>query len=169
MKIAIAVVGICALCAGAWFFFGSRALIGSENIEPAAQRRDAVVEKAVFTGSVRELLARPGAWECAVSSNAGSVTTEGNAYVAGGKVRGDFSSVVPQVGSVASHIIIRDGRAYTWTSMTNQGLMFPVGVAEGEAEVSDAVSAPLTNDYRFECQVWIPTESTFALPSGITF
>lgn len=169
MKIAIAVVGVCMLCVGAWVILGSRVLVSSGTIETATLPGNSVAEKFVFTGSLRELRAREGAWECAVSSNASGVTTGGNTYIADGKVRGDFSSIVPQVGSVTSHIIIRDGRAYTWTNMTNQGLMFPVGVAEGEAEVSAAVSAPLTNNYQFECKAWIPTESLFALPGGITF
>lgn len=169
MKLTLIVVGVIACGVGAWLFLGSRDLIGSRNIESATSSGDGTAESLVFTGSMRQLLARRGAWECIVSSNAGGVVTEGKAYGANGEVRGDFSSQVPQVGVVESHLIVREGSVYTWTPMSDQGFRFPLGMAEGEAEVSADVSAPLTNDYQFACTAWAPTESTFTLPSGVTF
>lgn len=173
MKILYALVGLAVLGGGAWFFLQMQGAAVPETpqntVSQNPQANTPSDEAQNFSGSMQELMARGGSWTCDVSSTAGGIASSGTTYVANGMVRSDFTSNIPQVGNIESHMIVRDGLAYTWTSMMNQGFKFPISEGEGEAEVSAEVAAQVNQDYDFSCRPWAVDVSTFALPSGIEF
>lgn len=183
MKILYTFLGTVVVVGVAWVLIGMPTSLGlggwgeadpaknTQGIETADDTPMQPVEPGAsdFTGSMQELIARGGSWTCSVSSTAGGVASNGTTYAANGMVRSDFTSEIPQVGSIESHMIVRDGLAYTWTSMMNQGFKFPISEGDGEAEVSAEVAAPVHQDYDFSCSPWVADASRFALPAGITF
>lgn len=169
MKILYALIALVVVGGGAWYAMQGTVEAPTQETERAQVNEAPVSDIQNFSGSMQELMARGGSWTCDVASTAGGVTSSGSTYVANGMVRSDFSSNIPQVGNVESHLIVRDGLAYTWTSMMSQGFKFPVSQAEGEAEVSAEVAAQMNQDYDFSCEPWVTDESVFALPNRITF
>lgn len=107
---------------------------------------------------------------CTVSSETNGVTSGGTVYVADNRVRGDFTSTLPQTGPVESHMIVRDGFIYTWSSMAPQGMKMAVN-NESEAGVSSDPQqpSPYEAQYSYECDAWSPDESQFTVPSTVTF
>ncbi len=173
MKILYAVIGLAVLGGGAWYATqmqgGAVPEASQDSPSQNTQTNTPTNESQNFSGSMQELMARGGSWTCDVTSTAGGITSSGTTYVANGMVRSDFSSNIPQVGNIQSYMIVRDGLAYSWTSMMNQGFKFPIAQSEGEAEVSAEVAAQINQDYDFSCRPWSVDASKFALPSGITF
>jgi len=169
MKILYALIGLAVVGIGAWFVMNPRPAADTPTVEQEQARDLPSNETQAFKGSMQQLMARGGSWRCDVSLTTEGVTTSGTTYVAGGMVRADFVSNVPQIGNVESHMIMRDNTAYTWTSMMNQGFKFPIESAEGQPEVSAEVAAQVNQQYDYRCTAWPTDESKFALPSGITF
>ncbi len=171
MKILYTLIALIVVGGGAWYLMRGTVEAPTQDSDRAQTNEvpAAASDEQNFSGSMQELMARGGSWTCDVSSTAGGVTSSGTTYVANGMVRSDFTSEIPQVGNIESHMIVRDGLAYTWTSMMNQGFKFPISQAEGEAEVSAEVAAQVSQDYDFSCSPWAVDVSRFALPSGITF
>jgi hypothetical protein len=172
MKILAALVGLLVLGAGAWYFAGGRA--SDFTMQPTTTEdtntNTAANTDTAFKGSMNDLIARGGSWQCDVSATVQGITTSGTTFVSGGKLRGDFSSNVPQFGKIETHMIVKDTTAYTWTSMMNRGFKFPVENGTITASGADAQAAAQFNQaYDYDCRAWIADESKFALPSGITF
>lgn len=176
MKILVAVVGLVAVGGVAWYFAGGRADdVAPLNVEEYVQdvgpnASEAAESEGTFSGSMKDLLGRAGAWRCEVSVDSDGVVSTGTTYVSGGKMRADFTSNIPQVGNVASHMITRENTVYTWTSMMNRGFKFPVENGEVEASGQNSQQANMYNkNYDYDCKMWAADEGVFSLPSGVTF
>lgn len=115
-----------------------------------------------------------GSYECTVKQyiDAGMVqATEGKVFINGEKLRGDFTTSV-QGMNVKSSLIVRDGFAYAWTSMTSTGYKLPVSIDDsGNVKAgtsgSYAWNAEQIGDY--DCKPWTANESQFTIPTSITF
>lgn len=169
IKILLGVVALFALGGVAWFFAGGKYDIKGKPAPDDLRQEEVQVETAgEFSGSMGDLIARSGSWQCTVSVNASGVVSEGTTYISGGKMRSDFTSTIPQVGDVSSHMIMRENTVYTWSSMLNRGFRFPVqgGQAQGQGS---AEAAMFNENYNYDCDVWLADESKFELPAGITF
>lgn len=175
MNIFYALIGLLIIGGGGWYVMQMQNAPVSETTQEGVAMENMQAsetpsnETQNFSGSMQELMARGGSWTCDVTSTAGGITSSGTTYAANGMVRSDFTSNIPQVGNIESHMIVRDGLAYTWTSMMNQGFKFPISKGEGEAEVSAEVAAQVNQDYDFSCRAWSADASKFALPAGIVF
>lgn len=173
MKILYGIIGLIVVLGGAWYV-ASMPKTPTQTETPDANTENMnsdvpSTETAQFKGSMQGLLARGGSWQCDVSSTVDGIISTGTTYVAGGMMRADFTSNIPQVGEMETHMIMRENTAYTWTSMMNMGLKFPISEAEGEAEVSAEVAAQVNQEYDYSCKAWPTDESKFALPEGIAF
>lgn len=172
MKWMLVVVGVAVIGASAYLFM-SRSDSAVTNQEPQTEEVQTVESTSStgkFNGSVNELLARGGSWKCTVAFTAEGMESTGTTYVSNGMMRADFSSTMPQVGNVETHLIVRDNTAYTWTSMMNQGFKFPIQNGEVVAPSGGAQAASSFNqDYDFNCEAWSADSSKFALPGNITF
>lgn len=169
MKALYALIGLLIIIAIAWFFLQGTAEAPATGEPQAMQQQENTQTNGVFSGSMQQLMARGGSWQCDVSVTNEGITTTGTTYAANGKMRADFVSNVPQAGTVESHMIMRDNTAYTWTSMMNRGFKFPIQGGEAQPEVSAEVAAQVNQNYDFNCTAWTTDESKFTLPSGVTF
>jgi len=117
--------------------------------------------------SLTELLARTDARVCSIDTTAGGATTEGLIYVAGGNMRGDFTTNA-NGQTVKSHMIVSNGNSYLWTDASNQGFYLPFStMSGGEGSATSGIDASAKMEYA--CAAWTPEPEKFALPTNITF
>ncbi len=116
--------------------------------------------------SLTELLARPDARVCSIETSAGGASTEGMIYVAGGNMRGDFTTKSNGT-SVKSHMIVSNSNSYLWTDSSNQGFYLPFSAMSGSGGASSGIDASAKMEYA--CAAWAPEEDKFALPTNINF
>lgn len=167
-KILYIVIGLAVVGGGAWWALSGTS---SETGEQESTEVSATTDSPeTFSGNFQALLARSGSHKCEMSTTTNGVTTSGVIYVANGNVRGDFSSAVPQYGTIESHMISKEGFVYTWTSMSSQGFKFPVAV-DGAVNTSGNTQADalLKTNYSYTCTPTTVTSAQFELPSGVKF
>jgi hypothetical protein len=176
MKIVYAFVGVLILGGGVWYVLTSdtQTTPGADQNQEVSQKADVREtpsgEPGQFRGSLQQLVARAGSWQCTIDVTTQGVPTKGTTYIADGKVRADFVSAVPGYTDIESHMIMRDNTVYTWSSLMAQGMKFPIqdGQLQGERK-STEVTPQFDQAYDYSCAAWQTDESKFALPSGITF
>ena len=122
------------------------------------------------TMSLHELIGSKTAQKCTFVSTADSVRSSGTILVGGGKMRGDFTSVV-QGKTIRSYLIVRDGASYVWSDAMPQGVKMSLATAEkprtNSVASEQAVDFNRKTDYN--CTPWTVDNSMFTLPAGITF
>ncbi len=116
--------------------------------------------------SLTELLARPDARQCSIETAANGATTEGMIYVAGGQMRGDFTTNA-NGQTVKSHLVVSNGNSYLWTDSSPQGFYLPFSSMSGEGGATSGIDASAKMEYA--CAPWAPEADKFALPTNITF
>lgn len=151
-------VGVVIIGVGVWILMGRGAPATPESTQGGTQTQEGGIKQLMAQGNVR----------CTVTSDANSTTSGGVVYVANGHVRGDFTSTMPEVGMVESHMLVRDGYVYTWSNMATQGIKMAVN---SDTSVSSDPEQPNPYDanYNYTCESWTPDESQFAIPSTIQF
>jgi hypothetical protein len=87
-------------------------------------------------------------------------------YVASGKMRGDFSTVVNGQTNVA-HMLIADNTMYTWIDGTDTGYKMSVEATAGDSGSQSQMDLNQPVDY--DCGSWSPDQSAFNVPAGINF
>jgi hypothetical protein len=161
LVIALVVVG-----GGAWYFSqqeGSGGPLGDGV--PTGDKKD-----VVGSGSLSDLMKRGGSSVCTVSSKDPNSVSSGKVYVAGGSVRGDFTSAVDGK-SYESHFINADGYIYTWSSAMPQGMkMADDGkMMEGGTSSAPEGSVDPSVAYDYSCDSWTGDQGMFAPPAEVTF
>lgn len=132
-------------------------------------------KKMAFSSFIKQ----GGAYQCTVNQYIDSgytSSTKGTVYIADQKIRGEYSVQV-QGMTITGSVIVRDGFAYTWSSMTPTGYKAKVtdspaggaGVATNGTATTGSFSwnTDMIGDY--DCQPWKADESRFQLPTTITF
>ena len=104
---------------------------------------------------------------CSVSITNGSATVNGVVYIGAAMMRGDFTSNDPKVGTVQSHMIVRDSTSYVWTDASDQGFKSTVSAGSTASPQSGSVDYNAPQNYK--CQPWVTDLSKFDLPGGISF
>lgn len=121
--------------------------------------------------SLKDLITKGTAMSCAFTEE----NTQGNLYIAGGKVRGDFESTENGT-TTKSHIIDMDNTSYIWmegqktgfkTSFNPSATSAPGATAEPSTGANTGFDANKSMDYK--CGSWSVDNSFFTLPSGVTF
>lgn len=128
-------------------------------------------DDTVFNGSMKDLIARGGDYECTFSQTNDMSDSTGTVFISGAKLRGDFKTTVKAVSNmnVESHMISDGAFMYTWSSMMPTGMK--IAIAEG----STAETSPATQsfDYNqkldYDCKPWTSDVAKFTLPTDITF
>ena len=122
----------------------------------------------IFSGSLAELAARGGSYICTFNHQSALANSAGTIYVSGPRIRGDFLSQLKTM-SIESHMIEKDGYAYTWSPITPSGLKMKVrvGAAPGVGAIPSQY-ADANQAYSFHCDKWATDEAKFATPP-ITF
>ena len=166
------ILGAIALAGAAWFAFGQGAGTTTDTGQQTAGQSSMVSDESFDEQTtLAAIQARGGSWKCDVSSTGPTANSSGTVYVAGERLRGDFTSEVPQVGmTIDSHIVSDGSYTYTWSSAAAQGVKAKVtteGEAGGKTSDSQTFDSGATMDYK--CSAWPTDESKFAVPSDVTF
>lgn len=171
-----AIGGVVVLCGAAYLFWGGH---GDRIVtrEDAAMRNDQEMETVLSTEkkSLRALLGMTESVACdfAVEDpHAGK--SSGTVYIAGGKMRGDFSSVPPVGGkTIESHMIIVDDTTYVWSP---EGMGYGMKMHVPEASDAAVNTTPSSDGapnwdaaYDYHCSSWTADSAKFALPTGVEF
>ncbi len=126
---------------------------------------NAAPQSAAGELSLKDLLSSSKAQKCTIKVGTVGAGVDGTVLVSSGKVRGDFSSD-SAVGKVGTHMIVRDGSAYSWVDGLKAGLKAPVSTS-GSGAVTGGVN--LEAKFNYQCEPWKVDNSVFTLPSDITF
>lgn len=168
-KLIIAVVVVLVLGVGGYFFWKSQ----SAKIPSGLQTG---TETSSGLKSLKDLIAAGIAQKCTFSTTDESGSSEGTTYVAGGKMRGDFTSVISGK-TTKSHMITDGNTNYIWMDGEKTG--FKTTIEEtGETETGDtSVSQDVTSqggadlnakaDYK--CSAWVTDSSMFTPPTNVQF
>ncbi|QQG41301.1 MAG: hypothetical protein HYV90_03965 [Candidatus Woesebacteria bacterium] len=162
-KAAIAVVVILLLGIAGYFYFSK-----SKNVETASGISSGVK-------SLKELLASGVPQKCTFASDDESGKTEGTSYIAGGKVRADFTSTLNGKTTV-SHMISDNKTSYIWTDDDKNGFKMTVPDSDTKAttapvtgEAAQASEVDLNQKSDYKCSAWIPDNSMFTPPADVKF
>jgi hypothetical protein len=129
-------------------------------------------EDGSFEGSIFELAKSGKGYRCEVRQELQGMSSDGVVYVAGDKIRGDYTSEVPVVGVITTSMIADGEKVYTWNSMSANGYVSSQNSeVEGdtEAPMSDTEELSFNHTYSYNCASWSSDDSMFALPEEITF
>jgi hypothetical protein len=115
--------------------------------------------------TLRGLLASQTSQKCEFEDQ--EENNRGLVYVAGGKMRGDFTSEIDG-RNVTTHMIVRDGSVYIWVDGQGEGFTTTLSATE-EATTAGAQSPNLDEQVDYNCEGWTSIESFFTIPGGVEF
>jgi hypothetical protein len=124
--------------------------------------------------SLKDLIGAGSSQKCTFSSKVEDSETSGTVYVASGKMRGDFTSVVSGKTN-ASHMIVDGTTSYTWMDGEKTGYKMTFDVSQETqttgTPVSDSTSGSpdIDQSYDYDCSGWAADSSVFVPPADVKF
>ncbi len=172
-------VGVVAILGGfGYMAFGGHGTDGGENEHVAAMHDDQhdvmdseygemKAEAGSYSGTFADLTKRGGDWVCSVDHTTVVSDTDGNVYISGKDIRGEFSVDAPYVGNITVNMIADGSDVYSWTSMTPQGVKAPQSdLGEGDTGTETSGQVIDANQVlNYDCQPWSRDDSKFAIPA----
>jgi len=158
IKAIIGLIVLAAVGGGAWYAstnFGTVPESASETVDNAGKA----------TGTFAELMARVGSWKCHAKATHEEGASEGDVYMDGGNIRGDFVATMSG-RTVNTSFVTKEGYIYTWSDLLPQGMKVKVDAAAGTA---GGQGIDPSTPVEYSCEVWIAEQGKFELPSGIEF
>lgn len=118
-----------------------------------------------------QFMKQGGSYKCTVYQYVNDSSTQGIVYLNDGLMRGEYSTTV-QGKNIDATVIVRDGYAHTWTSMSST-----MGFKSKIVEDPETGSAGTTGTYSYsadqigdyDCQPWTADASLFVLPAEVSF
>lgn len=163
-----------AIIVGAWWYLAAPGA-QSQPEAPAAAAADRTAENAatagVFNGSFDDLAARGGNWKCTFTTQTEMGAAQGEVYVSGDRIRGNFSMTAPVVGKVESYMIADDEYTYSWSSVLPQGFKArraDTGAPDGATKAADTGIDPRMQ-MSYECEPHTAAADLFVVPTNVTF
>ena len=158
-KTVIGAIVVVILAAGGWYVYSQKGGTGAAMMQTNTETPSAMQ-------SMKDLVASGVSQKCDFTEPQSG--TNGTIYIAGGKVRGDFSSKT-QAGTIAGHMISDGTTVNTWMDGMSQGFKssFTASAAPGNTDSQKGLDPDKKTDYK--CSPWSADQSKFQLPSGITF
>ena len=165
-KLLIALLAVLVLGGGGYYFYSKNKTGGAGT------------GKEVSSGvtSLKELIAANVPQKCTFSTtDEESGKTEGTTYVAGGKVRGDFTNTISGK-TTTSHMISDSKTSYIWEEGQKKGVKMTVDEPETDGadtatstDSSAGTQADLNEKADYKCSAWLPDSSLFNPPSDVKF
>lgn len=141
-----------------------------ENIAQPTENPDETADAFTGNGTFADLMRMSRTAECTVTYTDEKSIVNGTAYIAGERVRGDFT-IDHEDGTFESHFIHEGTRIYSWTR-TPAGMVALVidENQNGESGAQESVQ-PIQVDQRvdYNCVAWNADESVFTPPADIEF
>lgn len=171
-SLSIGVIVLVVLALGAWFMANRRA---GDQRQPSGSQESATISleegNATTPTSLKALLASGSAQQCSFRDTTAGMDSEGVIYVAGGKVRGNFTSTVDGQ-PLGAHMIVDGQTSYVWTDGSTTGFTTTVSAAPTtppSAASSQTASLDVNKTLDYSCQPWAVDASVFTLPTGVQF
>lgn len=166
--IVVIVIAVLALGGGAAYVATrSKSSVDVKVSENATTSAEATVNADVSQNtSIKGLLASGRSLKCTFADVTEAATTNGTVYVSGGKMRGDFSAAVDEVGTMHSHMISDGEYMHVWMDTMKQGFKMKVS---GTTTTQTSQAPDINKELKYECNPWSADASLFALPAHITF
>jgi hypothetical protein len=115
--------------------------------------------------SLKDLIGLGTAQECLFAMDE---ENSGVVYVAGGKVRGDFSTQ-NEGQTIISHMIVDGQTSYFWMEGQEMGYKYSVdSTVQAEGQTNQA-AMDIDQKVDYDCKSWNSDPSMFILPEGIEF
>lgn len=169
----IAAIVILALIGGALYLTLGKSST-APNQETGIMKEKTQTTQEMVKGSLKSLFGVGKNVICTVNDaeNEGS----GIVYVAGNKIRGDFTSKIDGK-TIESHFIQDEEFSYLWSSEMEEGIKMKADLGTEETAVSDNKDAQVPNtetvdlnkEVDYKCSNWSVDNSKFSLPANIKF
>lgn len=173
----IGIVGVAIIGTGAFWSVKTQDE-GSKNSEKivlegsvsttTATTEPVIAQDGTYVGSLNDLARSGKAYQCTVNHTVQGITSSGVVYISGENIKAEFSSEVPIVGAVKTHMIADRESVYTWTSLMPQG--FKVKRIDTTSQTQQQVNPiDFNQKLAYTCVAWTPDMSVFALPTNLMF
>ncbi len=144
----------------------------SENMSQVANQIESdkltTEEPAKKKMAFSEFVKQSGSYQCTVKQSMSDFDSNGIVYVNDGRMRGEFETIAEGM-NIKSHIIMRDGFVYTWSSAAPK-IGFKMAVkTEAENVNSQNYSWNPEQIGDYNCSFWSLDESQFTVPKEVTF
>lgn len=145
---------------------GGYAVTQKKSSSPTGEQKNEE-RKGPDRQSLKGLLASGRPQRCTFSRTDETSSVDGVAYIAGGKVRGDFT-ITTSGKAISSHMVLEGQTMHSWTDDPPMGFKMMVS---GDAPAAQGQRAPVDADQLldYRCEGWSVDQSKFGLPSGIQF
>jgi hypothetical protein len=144
-------------------------LFMSKGKSPAATptQEQAASSESSTPKSLKDLIGLGTAQECLFSADEGS---GGVVYVAGGKVRGDFSTQ-NEGQTIISHMIVDGQTSYVWMEGQEMGYKFTFDESTQTQDQGQTSQTAVDIDQKvdYNCKSWNSDPSMFTLPEDVEF
>lgn len=169
----IIIITLLLLLVGGGYFVYSKLMV--KNTGTTTQNKATTQEESgesSVTGSFLDLIKMGKTVKCGFSYKQDNLDTSGITYVSGKKMKGEFTSTVD--GKEIKSNMVSDGDYfYMWSDAIPQGYKMKVSEAEADSEniKSQQLEAMknIQGNYDYKCSPWIASDSTFEVPTNITF
>lgn len=154
---------------------GAYLMFKNSSTSPQMDNSDKMMnEEGAMEGknSLKALLTSGQSQMCTFKDLVDDADYNGTVYVAGGKMRGDFTSTT-NGQTYMTHMIIKDNTMHSWTDGQATGFTMAFDVNAAMNSQEDTKDAPKTVDIDkmidYECSGWSVDESKFTPPASVKF
>ena len=152
--------------------FGVGAYFLSQNKTATNSAKQEIAKPTNSTKSaestLKDLLASKVPSKCTYSTDAGATKISGTVYVAGGKVRGDFTTTSGKT-EITGHMATDAKYVYTWTDGSKQGYKFATDTITNAKTEANTQQPDFNQKFNYSCSPWLEDSKMLELPKDVTF
>lgn len=171
----IAALALVLLVGGAGAYVVMNKNASSNSTDSATTGNTMVGSESSGPMSLKDILLGGVAQKCTFSNVSDNTSVEGVTYVAGGKVRGDFTTN-DGTTTTQGHMIADGTTSYMWMDGQDTGfkMAFDINAADAQETPSDDQSGSyqsldIDEDMNYNCSPWGVDGSMFTPPANVTF
>lgn len=136
------------------------------ELETPVQEQSTNMERNI-QGNIFDLIKMGRALSCRFSGT--ETKSEGEIFVLGNKLRGNFSVDDGTGKMIASHVVSDGAFMYMWGDAMEQGIKMNYSDIDFEKAKTDTNLKSLNDNYDYDCSDWAVVDSYFVAPSDITY
>ena len=164
-KLLIVVSVLLVIGVGAYLLLGMK-LQGS-NTKTSITQNKSVSKTKSMQEVLKDLMASGKSQKCTYSNKLELVTVSGTIYIAGEKMRGDFTSV-SKGNNISGHMIVDSQFTYTWTDVSKRGVKVAINQQPSGGPLNNQALG-INKTFSYNCQDWLGDSAMFVPPSDVVF
>ncbi len=169
--IAVAVIVLLLIGVGG-FFLMNRNSASTPNQQvvtnPQKTVTPAPTQNAPVMKTLKDLLLANIAQKCTFQDSSGSANISGSSYIAGGKVRSDFTSNSAGT-AVSGHMIVDGKTSYVWMDGQTTGFKMSFDPASTSSTTNSQQGVDANKAMNYNCSPWSVDSSLFTPPAAVKF